>query len=210
MFGLFIGIVKTKLYSLMNNKICLSAMLINCKIDKTAAIRQRSRIYNSELGRYSYIARECLIQNTSMGSFCSISERCSIGMPSHPTQFVSTSPVFLQGRNYLKFNFAKEPYNNEKKTHIGNDVWIGYGAMIKDGVYIGDGAIVAAGAVVSKNVEPYAIVGGIPAKLIKYRFDEKTIKELEEKQWWKYSEQKLKMESRTFISVEKFLEGEKL
>ena len=77
-------------------------------------------------------------------------------------------------------------YSNERPVKIGNDVWIGRGAFIKGGVTIGDGAVIAAHAVVTKDVPPYAIVCGVPAKIIKYRFDCETIKELLDLKWWNY------------------------
>lgn len=82
-------------------------------------------------------------------------------------------------------------YAHTTPAEIGNDVWIGQNAVIMDGVKIGDGAIVAAGAVVTKDVAPYAIVGGVPAKLIKYRFDEATIKDLLRLKWWELSDKEI-------------------
>ena len=159
-------------------------VLINTKKSNKSVIRRGNRVYNSQIGKYTYITKGCLIQNAKIGSFCSISEECYIGMPSHPVEFVATSPVFLKGKNYLKCNFANIEYNAGEKTEIGNDVWIGVGVKVKGGVKIGDGAIIGAGAVVVKNVPPYAIVGGVPAKVIRYRFDEETVNKLLQLKWW--------------------------
>ena len=126
----------------MSSNIAFSSTIIDSKIDPLSAVCQKARVYHVELGRYSYIGRNSLIQHAQIGAFCSISEDCNIGMPSHPTGFVSTSPVFLQGSNYLHKNFANIEYEDCPKTVIGNDVWIGARAQIKSGVIIGDGAII--------------------------------------------------------------------
>lgn len=197
-------IVISKLKNLFNSKVSNSSMIMDCRIDKTAAVRNRARLYHVTIGRYSYVSRETLIQHTDIGSFCSISEKCNIGMPSHPVSMVSTSPVFLKGNNYLKENFAEIEYEDCPKTVIGNDVWIGANALIKSGVHIGNGAIIAAGAVVVKDVPPYAIVGGVPAKIIKYRFDEHLIREIQEIEWWKLDFAKLQRIGEKMSNAELF------
>ena len=194
-----------KIRFLFNRKCAWSVITYASRIHKTASVRQKCRIYGSAVGRYSYIGRNSLVQDAEIGQFCSISEGCNLGLPSHPVDFVSTSPVFLNGSNILRKNFAKIPYEDCQKTVIGNDVWIGAHAQVKGGVTIGNGAIIAAGAVVTHDVPPYAVVGGIPAKVIKYRFDEKTIVALQETAWWNFSEERLRALGATVNRVDEFL-----
>ncbi len=180
-----------KVKSIFSKKISFSATIFNSHIDKTVSIRQNSRIHGSKIGRYSYVARNTLVQNAEIGSFCSISEGCNIGMPSHPTDFVSSSPVFLKGQNYLRKHFSYHKYESCPRTKIGHDVWIGAHAQVKSGIVIGNGAVIAAGAVVTHDIPDYAIVGGVPAKIIRYRFEPETIQNLQKSSWWELPESKL-------------------
>lgn len=143
----------------------------------------------TSVGKYTYINVYSVIYSMAqIGKFCSIGRSVEIGLASHPVDFLSTHPfqladsLFHRNADYL--NVKKVKWNFHKETKIGNDVWIGAKASISSGVTIGDGAIIAAGAVVSKDVEPYSIVGGVPAKLIRKRFSDETIKELLLLKWW--------------------------
>lgn len=124
--------------------------------------------------------------NTYVGAFCSIGERCIFGHGEHPSNYLSTSPYFyFEELNYKSQTTPAYPkFWLPKHIIIGNDVWIGDGVFIKNGITIGDGSIIGARSVVTKDVPPYAIVAGSPAKIIKYRFDEKRIKELLKLRWW--------------------------
>ena len=123
----------------------------------------------------------------------------------HPTNMVSTSPVFLQGRNILKKNFANISYEPSKPVSIGNDVWIGEGVCIVSGVTIGDGAVIGAHAVVTHDVEPYTIVAGVPARVIRKRFDDDVIERLEGIKWWDWSEDLIAKYSDYFSDPNKLL-----
>lgn len=141
---------------------------------------------DSSISDFSYIARGGYIDHAHIGKFCSIGADVKIGLGKHPIDFVSTSPVFysLRAKN-RNLSFATEQHYNEyEDVQIEHDVWIGSNAVVNAGVKIGTGAVVAAGAVVTKDVPPYAIVGGVPAKIIKYRFDDETISKLLKSEWW--------------------------
>ena len=180
-----------KMLTLFNRRVSFFAILDSVTIDKTASVQANSRLHNVVLGRYSYIAKNTLVQRTTIGKFCSISDGCNIGLPSHPMTFLSTSPVFLKGNNRLNVHLGQLEYISCEETQIGNDVWIGANVLVKSGVTIGDGAIIGAGAVVTKDVAPYSVMAGIPAREIKKRFDDETIKSLTKMKWWDWDNKKL-------------------
>lgn len=178
-----------------------------------------------KVGRYSYGYRELLADfpiATSIGRFCSINGTARI-VANHPIDTVSTNTFFykMDGIPWEKFdmvNSVVEEYRNSdnadymwyslqqnKAVVIGNDVWIGANAVIMPGVSIGDGAIIGAGAVVTNDVDDYAIVGGVPAKLIRYRFDQETIKRLKKIEWWNWEVEKIVDNIELFYDVEKLI-----
>lgn len=159
--------------------------ILNSQIGEGARVGKACNVSNVSFGRYSYCGHDCQIVNTEIGSFCSISDHVFIGGAEHPINWASTSPVFQNTRHSgPKKRFAKFDLPKSKRTVIGNDVWIGHGVTIKQGVTLGNGAVVGSNALVTKDVPPYAVVGGVPAKVIKYRFLPPIIKRFEEIQWW--------------------------
>jgi acetyltransferase-like isoleucine patch superfamily enzyme len=157
--------------------------------------------HSFDLGAFSYAVSGYFFA-ASIGRFCSIGEGVEVGRHSHPLDFVSSSPIFYQSFKFVigvvenpslpstPFKVSRAP-TTLKKTVICNDVYIGHQAMIMPGITLGNGSVVGARSVVTKNVPPYAIVAGSPAKIIRYRFSESMISRLEASQWWKYSPKQL-------------------
>lgn len=158
-------------------------------------------IHDSVIGRHTYFAKSKVVR-ADIGAFCCIGPEVLIGgLGRHPTNFISAHPVFYSTRLQSGKTFAEKDLVEEiSRVSIGSDVWIGARAMILDGINVGDGAIVAAGAVVIKDVPPYAIVGGVPAKLIRYRFSPDVISLLLEWKWWQLPDSVLNILAKDFCS----------
>ena len=179
----------------------------HCILDATARVDSECTMTKVTLGRFSYVGTGTRMTDVIVGGFSSIGARCGIGGGVHPTETVSTSPVFFKGHNILEKNFAEIHYEPSTRVEIGNDVWIGEGVCIISGVKIGDGAVIGAHAVVTKDVEPYTVMAGIPAKPIRRRFDEDTILKLLELKWWNWTEADLKKYGRCFNSPQTLFES---
>jgi acetyltransferase-like isoleucine patch superfamily enzyme len=152
--------------------------IVNVSFNNHNYIYSNAKLRDVEIGDFSYIGKRSQVAFAKIGRFCSVGEDVKIGLGLHPTDLVSTHPSFYSN-NKKSFCFSNELMVDEyKNAEIGNDVWIGTNAIVLGGVKVGDGAIIAAGAIVTKNVEPYSIVGGNPAKVIKYRFSEEVITKL--------------------------------
>lgn len=173
----------------------------NTEIGLYNTIYENVGISNSLLGDFVYIAPNTLISNTKTGKFCSIGPNVRIGLGIHPTHFISTFPAFFSSKGQCQIVFTEEDQIEEiGKVEIGNDVWIGANALIMYNVKIGDGAVIAAGAIVTKDVEPYSIVAGVPAREIKKRFTDEEISALSEIKWWDKDISWLKNNARLFTT----------
>lgn len=167
-----------------------------------------TQVNNCEIGSYTYLANNCIFNNTIIGRFCSVGSNVISGHGRHPSSvFVSTSPTFFSTLKQNGVTFVDKNYFDELlPVIIGNDVWIGANVFIRDGIKIGNGAIVGAGAVVTKDVPPFAIVGGVPAKIIKYRFTPEEISLLEEDAWWYKNSSFLKKNAKKFQCITDYIE----
>lgn len=209
-----IDYIKSKIkYNLLIKKFPDSKIYFGASIDKTSKLGKYSIVFkntvfiNSTLGVYSYIQKNSEIVNTKIDKFCSIASNVTIGLGNHPTNLVSTNPTFYDNTQPLMFSFAKDKeYESlSEVTIIESDVWIGQNVMIKSGVTVGVGAVIGAGSVVTKDVEPYSVVGGVPAKHIKYRFEKDIREGLLSSKWWDFDEEKLAVLASYFNQPEIFL-----
>lgn len=165
--------------------------ITNSEVHKTSKVESGSHIVNTTFDRHSFCGYDCEIINCDIGSFCSIANNVKIGGGVHPMEWVSMSPVFYEGRDSVKAKFSEHKRNPSLRTTIGHDVWIGQSVIVKQGITIGTGAVVGMGSIVTKNVAPYSIVAGSPAREIKKRFDEGTIQKLLKSQWWNFTDKEL-------------------
>ena len=180
----------------------------HCTFGHNTQINPPYFFWKMKMGDYSYISKNAHVANAEIGKFCSIGPNFCCGLGLHPTNGVSTAPMFYSSACQNGTTLCKKNiYEESKLTHIGNDVFIGANVFVLDGVTIGDGAVVGAGAVVVHDVPPYAVVAGVPAKVVKYRFDEETIQALLAKQWWNLPPSELTKVRDNFWDVKKFIES---
>lgn len=163
-------------------------------IEKKAYAVAPYYLHNVRLGDYSYFAKNAQVANTTIGKFCSIGPNFCCGLGIHPTDGISTHPIFYRGKQA-----------EHKLVIIGNDVFIGANVTVLDGVTIGNGAIIGAGAVVSKDIPPYAVAVGCPIVITKYRYSEKQIAAMERIQWWNWDDDKLKDIRDMFNDIDAFI-----
>ena len=199
-----LGITKTKNYLInkfvkknsvfWNTNIASGTSLNNVHVKERVSFAKNASISNSKIGKYTSIGRNTKITHTEIGSFCSISWDITINAIEHPYDRLT-----MHAFPYLpSYGFVEQRESFYKKVIIKNDVWIGANVVIMPGITIGNGAIIGAGAVVTKNVQDYEIVAGVPAKHIKFRFEQDIINKLLKLKWWEKDISKIKQNINLF------------
>ena len=183
----------------------------SCWVEGYNRICRDSYISNSSFGFGSYVGINASIISTKIGRFSSIGPHVRVTSGKHPTEgFASMHPAFYSIRKQVGFTFVDvqkydEGLDKVSHTSIGNDVWIGDSAVIMEGITIGDGAVIAAGSVVTKDVPAYAIVAGVPAKILKYRFNDAQREDLLDIQWWNKDIKWIKENAERFSDVDELI-----
>lgn len=164
-----------------------TARLRGCRVGRYCSIDERVSLAEVSLGDFSYIQRHSEGIYAEIGKFCSIASNVNINALEHPMERVTTHKITYRPNEYFRYQKLDGEFRDRRKAKpvlIGNDVWIGHGAVIMPGITVGDGAVIAANAVVTRDVAAYAVVGGVPARLIRYRFPPEEAEGLQALQWW--------------------------
>ena len=175
--------------------IATTASVKNVSFDSYCEIGPHNFIENSHFGDYSYTGQFCFVQNALIGKFANIAAAVRIGPTDHPYERASLHHFTYRPQMYGLADGEDEAFFDHRLsriTSVGHDTWIGHGAIIMPEVTIGNGAIIGSGAVVTKDIPPYAIAVGVPARIVKYRFEPDIIAALEEIQWWDWEPELLK------------------
>ena len=166
---------------------------LDSRLGKGVRILEKSQLGNCTIGRFAYVGVNSQLTDTEIGAFTSIGRDVLCGLGKHPLEYVTTYPGFYtphaSGATWFG---ATHPFADSATVHIGSDVWIGSRSIIMGGVRIGHGAVIGAGAVVTKDVPDYAIVGGVPARLLRSRFNTGLCQRLLESRWWEAPENLLR------------------
>ncbi|MEO0471413.1 MAG: CatB-related O-acetyltransferase [Bacteroidota bacterium] len=175
------------------------AICRNVQWGRKVKLAEDASLIDASIGNFSYLAARAKMERVDIGHYCCIGPDVRCGLGNHPTKdFVSVHPQFFAARNgWVK----TDRFAEQSRNKIGHDVWIGAGVILVDGIKIGNGAVVAAGAVVTKDVPAYAIVGGVPATIIRYRFTPEEITFLQQTQWWNWPDAELEAKVDAFADI---------
>ncbi|MBB4038478.1 hypothetical protein GGR34_000107 [Microvirga flocculans] len=187
-----------------------SATIRDCRLGRYTEVGARTSLTETVLDDYSYIVHDGEVMDTTIGKFCSIASHVRINPGNHPMHRASQAHFTYRARQYWPEEEDDEAFFAWRRSHpvvIGHDVWIGHGVVILPSRTIGTGAVIGAGSIVTRDVEPYTIVAGNPARVIRRRFDEKTAERLQVLAWWDWDHERLRRALPDFrnLSVEEFL-----
>jgi acetyltransferase-like isoleucine patch superfamily enzyme len=191
-------------YRSVKLRLGLSCALYNVTFGKSVFLGDVVILHDVKIGDHSYVNGDARIKNTTIGKYCSIASGVKIVLGAHPTNLISLHPAFYAINKPMETFADKQYFNEYLGVKIGNDVWIGEDVIIPGGITIGDGAVIASRAVVTRDVAPYSVVGGVPARHLKFRFDEEKVKQLLEIRWWDKDEQWLRENYKLFLNVDEF------
>jgi phosphonate metabolism protein (transferase hexapeptide repeat family) len=188
-----------------------TARIRDAAIGHHVEVHEQVSVRGSSIGDYSYLQEYVSVLNTDMGRFCAIAAMCRLGAPNHPYKRISQHRFTYTPEYYWPETTRDAAFFDARasdRVTIGNDVWCGHGVTLLPGIKVGDGAVCAAGAIVTKDVAPFAIVAGVPARPIGRRFDERLSRRLQELAWWNWSDATIREAMLDFrhMSVEAFLE----
>ncbi|MGL4439177.1 MAG: DapH/DapD/GlmU-related protein [Bosea sp. (in: a-proteobacteria)] len=172
-----------------------TASVNGCTIGRYTEIAERCTVTDSSVGDYSYMMRECEVWTATIGKFVNMASHVRLNATNHPIWRATLHHFTYRAADYWEDAAHEDEFFDWRRQNavtIGHDVWIGHGATVLPGVTVGNGAVIGAGAVVSKDVAPYTIVGGVPARLIRERFDAATGVRLDRLAWWDWSHSALR------------------
>jgi phosphonate metabolism protein (transferase hexapeptide repeat family) len=183
----------------------------DCTLGRYTDIGARTILLETEVGDYSYIVNDSNVAYTKIGKFCSIAAMTRINPGNHPMHRASHAHFTYRASSYFSGEADDADFFEWRRAHrvvIGHDVWIGHGAIVLPGRSVGDGAVIAAGSIVTKDVTPYTIVAGNPARPIRQRFPTPIAARMEKLEWWHWSHERLRLALPDFrrLSAEEFLD----